>query len=195
MTHIKRGLDLRPGGIFRTVMRSPDGQDFANAGCYLEIIENEKYVWTAAVKPGYRPQSPAGALLFTAMILLEPHGAGTRCTAIAMHGDEESAKKHASMGFHEGWGKALDQLVASQKRCDGAEASFDPTARAVFDGREQGAAGHGLRLRQPGQFEQDRGDLADQVGIWRYLAAAMSITVLGASAGTEPRSHPPPPVG
>lgn len=64
-------IDLRPGGIFRTVMRSPDGQDFANAGCYLEIIENEKLVWTAALKPGYRPQSPAGALLFTAMILLE----------------------------------------------------------------------------------------------------------------------------
>ena len=108
-------IDLRPGGIFRTVMRSPDGQDFANAGCYLEIIENEKLVWTAALKPGYRPQSPAGALLFTAMILLEPHGAGTRYTAIAMHGDEESAKKHARMGFHEGWGKALDQLVALAK--------------------------------------------------------------------------------
>ncbi len=26
-------IDLRPGGIFRTVMRSPEGQDMDNAGC------------------------------------------------------------------------------------------------------------------------------------------------------------------
>ncbi len=49
------------------------------------------------------------------MILFEPHGSGTKYTAIAIHGDEEGAKKHADMGFHEGWGKALDQLVALVK--------------------------------------------------------------------------------
>jgi uncharacterized protein YndB with AHSA1/START domain len=110
-------IDLRPGGIFRTVMRSPEGHEFANTGCYLEVIENEKLVWTAALKPGYRPQSAAGAMLFTAVILLEPHGAaGTKYTAIAIHGDEEGAKNHANMGFHDGWGKALDQLVALAKK-------------------------------------------------------------------------------
>jgi len=30
-------IDLRPGGLFRTVMRSPEGQDFPNVGCYLEL--------------------------------------------------------------------------------------------------------------------------------------------------------------
>src|SRR3954469_11177993 len=44
-------IDLRPGGIFRTAMRSPEGQEFPNTGCYLEMIENEKLVWTAALKP------------------------------------------------------------------------------------------------------------------------------------------------
>jgi len=29
-----------------------------------------------------------------------------------IHGNEESRRKHEEMGFHEGWGKALDQLVA-----------------------------------------------------------------------------------
>lgn len=33
-------IDLRVGGIFRTVMQSPEGQQFDNAGCYLEIIPN-----------------------------------------------------------------------------------------------------------------------------------------------------------
>src|SRR5215831_2913671 len=47
-------IDLRPGGIFRFVMRSPEGQEFPNTGCYLEVIENEKPVCTAALEPGYR---------------------------------------------------------------------------------------------------------------------------------------------
>jgi uncharacterized protein YndB with AHSA1/START domain len=108
-------IDLRPGGIFRTVMRSPEGQEFPNVGCYLEVIENEKLVWTAALKPGYRPQNASGTTLFTAVILLEPHETGTKYTAIAIHGDEDGAKKHADMGFRHGWGKALDQLVALAK--------------------------------------------------------------------------------
>jgi uncharacterized protein YndB with AHSA1/START domain len=109
---VECAIDLRPGGSFRTVMRSPEGQEFPGDACYLEIVENEKLVWTAALQPGYRPQTTPGELLFTAMILLEPHGAGTKYTAIVIHGDEASAKKHADMGFQDGWGKALDQLVA-----------------------------------------------------------------------------------
>jgi uncharacterized protein YndB with AHSA1/START domain len=109
-------IDLRPGGIFRFVMRSPEGQEFPHIGCYLEVIDNEKLVWTAALKPGYRPQNASGVLVFTAVVLLEPHGAGTKYTAIAIHGDEEGAEKHADMGFHDGWGKALDQLVTLAKK-------------------------------------------------------------------------------
>lgn len=115
-------IDLRPGGVFHTVMRSPEGQEFPNDGCYLEIVENEKLVWTNALEPGYRPSNPSptevaecGMIIFTAIISLEPHGSGTKYTALAIHRDEEGRKKHADMGFHEGWGKALDQLVAVAK--------------------------------------------------------------------------------
>ena len=106
-------IDLRPGGIFRFVMRSPEGQEFPNVGCYLEVIENKKLVWTVVLAPGYRPaiESPQ-SLPFTAIIALEPQGSGTKYTALAMHRDEESRKRHEDMGFHDGWGKALDQLVA-----------------------------------------------------------------------------------
>ena len=40
-------IDLRPGGRFRTVMRSPEGQEFENAGCYLEVVPNERLTWTS----------------------------------------------------------------------------------------------------------------------------------------------------
>jgi len=42
-------IDLRPGGLFRTVMRSPEGQEFPGVSCYLEIVENERLVWTNAL--------------------------------------------------------------------------------------------------------------------------------------------------
>lgn len=109
-------IDLRPGGMFRTLMRSPEGQEIPSVGCYLEIVENRKLVWTAALQPGYRPSNPGQMPLFTAVILFEPHGGGgTKYTAIAIHGDEETTKRHADMGFRDGWGKALEQLVTFVK--------------------------------------------------------------------------------
>jgi len=111
-------IDLRPGGIFRTVMRSPEGEDCPNVGCYLEIVENARLVWTTALGPGYRPGVASGLAencgvdFFTAIIALERAGAGTRYTATAIHGTAEGKAKHEQMGFHDGWGKALDQLVA-----------------------------------------------------------------------------------
>jgi uncharacterized protein YndB with AHSA1/START domain len=117
-TTIDCEIDLRPGGTFRTVMRSPEGQEFPNTGCYLEVSENRRLVWTNTLEAGYRPSptfgDPAtcGAIAFTAVISLEPHGKGTKYTALAIHGLREGRDKHAAMGFHDGWGKALDQLVA-----------------------------------------------------------------------------------
>ena len=35
-------IDLRPGGIFRTVMRSPEGKEFPNVGCWLEVVPHER---------------------------------------------------------------------------------------------------------------------------------------------------------
>jgi uncharacterized protein YndB with AHSA1/START domain len=111
-------IDLRPGGAFRTVMRSPEGKDFPNVGCYLEIVPNRKLVWTDALEPGYRPArpDPDAPFRFTAMILLEPHGKGTKYTAIALHNTEEARARHEDMGFHSGWGMALDQLVEYAKQ-------------------------------------------------------------------------------
>lgn len=110
-------IDLRPGGIFRTIMRSPEGEEFPNIGCYLEIVPNERLVWTTALMPGFRPapDSHSHVPLFTAVIALEPRGKGTRYTATAMHRDEAGARAHGEMGFHDGWGTVLDQLVEYSK--------------------------------------------------------------------------------
>ncbi len=115
---VECAMDLFPGGKFYTVMQGPEGQQIANTGCFLEIIPNRKLVWTAALLPGFRPiPKPANGanLLFSAIIIIEPHPSGSKYTAIAVHQDEEGCNLHRQMGFHEGWGAALDQLLEVAK--------------------------------------------------------------------------------
>jgi len=110
-------IDLRPGGKFHTVMESPEGVTMPNTGCYLEVVPNRKLVWTGALLPEYRPADITADVpfVFTAIIALEPHGGGTKYTATVMHSNQGGREKHEAMGFHHGWGLALDQLVALAK--------------------------------------------------------------------------------
>lgn len=112
-------LDLRPGGIFRNVMLSPDGsQRMVNGGSVVEVVPQERLIWTSALLPGFRPAPPhhhEGFPHITAAILLADEGSGTRYTAVVMHPDSAGKEMHEKMGFHDGWGSALDQLVALVK--------------------------------------------------------------------------------
>ena len=56
-TTVSCEIDLRPGGKFSSVMRSPEGQEFPNVGCYLEIMPMARLVWTNLLQPGYRPRA------------------------------------------------------------------------------------------------------------------------------------------
>lgn len=114
-------INLWPGGIFKTVMQSPDGQQFTSVGCYLEVVVQEKLMWTSVLGPGFRPA--AADLLkaqhdipFTGIITLAdaPNG-GTKYRAVAVHGDVEKRKQHEKLGFVDGWNKSLDQLVKIAK--------------------------------------------------------------------------------
>jgi uncharacterized protein YndB with AHSA1/START domain len=84
-----------------------------NSGCYLEIVPERRLIWTDALEAGFRPSRMEAHLgfRFTAAILLEPQGKGTKYTAIVQHADVESRRKHDAMGFADGWNAALDQLV------------------------------------------------------------------------------------
>jgi uncharacterized protein YndB with AHSA1/START domain len=114
-------IDLKPGGQFNTVMRSPEGQDFPNSGCFLEIAPNQRLVWTNAFLPGFRPakllegEDTCGSFAFTGIISLNPHPQGTLYQAVVLHADKVGRDQHAALGFEEGWGKALDQMIAMIK--------------------------------------------------------------------------------
>lgn len=112
-------VELRPGGRFLTVMESPEGERQAPAaGCVLEVTPGRRLTWTSALGPDFRPQPPPPehGFALTATLAFEPTATGCRYRAIVRHADEASRAAHEAMGFHEGWGKALDQLVALCKR-------------------------------------------------------------------------------
>lgn len=55
-------------------MRGPEGQEFSNTGCYLEVVEKAS-------------ASPGDSFLMTAVISLQSIGKGTKYTALVIHGD------------------------------------------------------------------------------------------------------------
>ena len=110
-------VDLRPGGRFYITMESPEGEQFPNNhGCILQVIPNRLFCFTSVMDEDFRPIAPnngADDLPFTATVAMEPApNGGTHYTATVVHADAEGRQRHAEMGFHEGWGAALDQLVA-----------------------------------------------------------------------------------
>ncbi len=100
--------DVRPGGSSYVVMRSPEGHEMPNRGVYLEVVKNRKLVFTDAYTSAWEP---SGKPFMTAIITFEPEGGKTRYTARALHWSAADRETHEKMGFHEGWGKATDQLT------------------------------------------------------------------------------------
>lgn len=102
-------MDLRAGGVMRTVMRAPDGSEYPHQGVFLEVTAPRRIVMTDAFGAGWRP---AGKPFMVGVSTFEPEGNGTRYTAGAMHWNEEDIKAHEAMGFHDGWGQSADRFEA-----------------------------------------------------------------------------------
>ena len=102
-------LDPRPGGACETTF-DVDGNIMENKGVYLEVIPNEKLVFTDTYSVGWKPNPDP---FMTAILTFEDLGDGrTRYTAIARHRNKDAAEQHKAMGFHDGWGTVATQLEA-----------------------------------------------------------------------------------
>lgn len=105
-------LDVRPGGSSYILMRGPDGTEFPNRGIYLEVIPDTRLVFTDAYTQAWEPSEKP---FMTGIIDLADTPGGTRYAARVLHWTAADRDTHEQMGFHEGWGAALDQLVALAK--------------------------------------------------------------------------------
>jgi uncharacterized protein YndB with AHSA1/START domain len=107
-------VDLRPGGASVITMQSPEGREFPNRGVYLEVVPNERLVFTDAYTSAWEPSEKP---FMTGILTFEDAGEGkTRYTARVRHWTVADCEQHAKMGFHEGWGIATNQLEALAQR-------------------------------------------------------------------------------
>ena len=109
-------MDFRVGGKFLICMRTPDGQDFWNAGEYHEIVPQEKIVSSMyfADSKGNKVEPEAYGMEHEVVedahdtVLFEDLGDGK--TKLTFIGNEpmESAKNSGQL---EGWNQILDKMA------------------------------------------------------------------------------------
>jgi uncharacterized protein YndB with AHSA1/START domain len=102
-------LDVRPGGANLIVMRGPDGNDMPNRGVYLEVVKNERLVFTDAYTKAWQPSAKP---FMTVILTFEDEAGKTKYTARVAHWTVADREVHEKMGFHRGWGQCTDQLAA-----------------------------------------------------------------------------------
>jgi len=103
-------LDVRPGGGNLIVMRGPDGTEMPNRGVYLEVVPNEKLVFSDAFTDAWTPRE--GKPFMTVVLTFADEGGKTRYTARVLHWTSEDRQAHEKMGFHQGWAICAEQLAA-----------------------------------------------------------------------------------
>jgi uncharacterized protein YndB with AHSA1/START domain len=102
-------LDVRAVGSNLIVMRGPDGNEFPNRGVYLEVVPNERLVFTDAYTEAWQPSEKP---FMTVILTFDNEGGKTKYTARVRHWTVADRQQHEQMGFHQGWGQCADQLTA-----------------------------------------------------------------------------------
>jgi uncharacterized protein YndB with AHSA1/START domain len=109
--------DLRCGGASHIVMVGPEGERFDQPGVFLEVVPNQKIVFTDAYSKAWEPRQTS---FMTAVITFEDAGAGkTKYLARVFHPTVADRERHEQMGFHQGWGICADQLEAVARKQGG----------------------------------------------------------------------------
>lgn len=106
-------IDLRAGGASSMMMRGPNGEAFPNNGVYLEVVLDQRLVFTDAFTSAWQPSGKA--FMVAQVTLADAPGGGTLYKAVATHWSAADCEEHFKMGFHQGWGIAADQLEALAK--------------------------------------------------------------------------------
>ena len=77
-------------------------------GIFLEIVPQERLVFTDAYSEGFFPR--AESFMTGTVELSDTNDGKTRMIWSARHTSEETVKQHIEMGFEQGWNAAADQL-------------------------------------------------------------------------------------
>jgi uncharacterized protein YndB with AHSA1/START domain len=101
--------DVRVGGSNLFVMASPEGKEFPNTWVCLEVVPNERLVFTDAYTKDWEPSEKP---FMTVILAFEDQGGKTKYSARVRHWTDADREKHENMGFHGGWAMCAEQLAA-----------------------------------------------------------------------------------
>jgi uncharacterized protein YndB with AHSA1/START domain len=100
-------LDVRPGGAWQIVMRSPDGTDFRCQGVYSEVVKPERLIFTNdAVDQNGQPLLKG----FTTVKFAD-QGGKTRLTLQTRAIGLVDLAPQMLRGMEQGWSQSLDKLA------------------------------------------------------------------------------------
>ncbi len=116
-------IDVRSGGAYRIVMRSPDGVEYPVKGVYLEVVENERLVmtddcsehpdeWHNLVNQNRDKKQGKPSLESTNTVTFEDHDGKTKLTMWTRFDSTAVRDAMLKMGMSEGWGESLERLEA-----------------------------------------------------------------------------------
>jgi len=116
-------MDVRPGGRYRIVMRSPEGEDYPIDGEFLEIVKPSRLVMTMDARehpPEFFAQLDAARPLEAqgkpfrprTTVLFDDHFGKTTLTVIQRFESAGDVEANEKLGAAEGWGGSFDKLDA-----------------------------------------------------------------------------------
>jgi uncharacterized protein YndB with AHSA1/START domain len=92
-------MEVRPGGAWRYVMRSPDGHEYPFDGVFLEVVEPERLVFDGSIHGSPEQR------VWTEVMFAEREGK-TEITVRQLYSFESDATRGASIG----WNQQFDRL-------------------------------------------------------------------------------------
>ncbi len=118
-------VDLRPGGAYRYVMRSPDGMDFPVSGKFIEIVSGERLVysddsfeqkdmWKTLLGKSL-PDVDFSTIQSIITVTFEDDGDGTKLTLITRFVSNEVRDAMLQMQMAEGWTQSLEKFAKELK--------------------------------------------------------------------------------
>lgn len=88
-------MDVRPGGLWRHVMRTPDGSEYKMTFIFVEVLKPERLVW----KNASDGKPPPGMLNVLNTVTLEEAGAKTQWKLVARFDSLAERDIAATKGF------------------------------------------------------------------------------------------------
>ncbi len=89
-------MDVRPGGIWRHVMRTPNGDEYELEFVFVEVKRPEKLVWQDANYGKSRPGGPPSSIM---TVTLEEAGKQTKWTLVTRFNTIAERELAMEMGF------------------------------------------------------------------------------------------------